>query len=214
MAITRERWLRLAKIPLFILLATPLALIAADVWRETQSPGSALGADPAEELTHRLGAWALRLLLLSLAVSPLARLLRQPTLVRFRRMVGLWAFAYATLHFIVYLGLLASFSVAVVVADLAKRPYITVGFGALMALLPLAITSTRRWQRRLRQRWKTLHRLVYPAAIAAWLHLLWLSKSSFMEPFIYGSILALLFAERIAFRVRTERQRRLRRSQA
>ena len=208
MATARDRWLRRAKPILFVALAVPLLLIAADVWRELRLPGSGFGPDPAEELTHRLGAWALRLLLLTLAVSPAARLLRRPWLVRFRRMVGLWAFAYAVLHFVVYVGLLAGFTMSTVIADLAKRPYITVGFTALMVLLPLAVTSTRGWQRRLRQRWKALHRLIYPAAVAAWIHLLWLSKSSFMEPFIYGLILALLFAERIAFRMRTERRRR------
>lgn len=190
------------------MLALPLLATAADVWSELQQPGSAFGADPAEELTHRFGIWALRLLLLTLAVSPAARLFGVPWLVRFRRQVGLWAFAYAALHFLAYLGLLAGFTLAVVIEDIAKRPYITVGFTALMALLPLAITSTRGWQRRLRQRWKALHRLVYPAALAAWIHLLWLSKSSFMDPFLYGSILALLLGERIVFAARTGKRRR------
>ena len=197
-----ETWLRRAKPVLFLALALPLALLGVDVWRELQAPGSAFGPDPAAELTHRLGAWALRMLLLTLAVSPFARLLRKPWLVRVRRMIGLWAFGYAVLHFMSYLGPLAGFALTTVIEDLAKRPYITVGFAALVALVPLAITSTRGWQRRLRRRWKTLHRLVYPAAIAAWLHLLWLSKGSTMDPFIYGAVLALLFGERIAHRMR------------
>lgn len=201
MAVARE-WIPRIKPLLFVALATPLLLTAWDVWQEVQQPGSAFGPDPAEELTHRFGAWALRMLLLTLAVSPAARLLRAPWLVRFRRQIGLWAFAYAAMHFLIYLGLLAGFTMATVVEDLARRPYITVGFTALMALLPLAVTSTRGWQRRLRRRWKALHRLVYPAAIAAWIHLLWLSKSSFMDPFIYGLVLALLLGERIAFRMR------------
>lgn len=200
MATARE-WIPRIKPLLFVALATPLLLTAWDVWQEIQQPGSAFGPDPAEELTHRFGAWALRMLLLTLAVSPAARLLRAPWLVRFRRQIGLWAFAYAAMHFLIYLGLLAGFTMATVVEDLARRPYITVGFTALMALLPLAVTSTRGWQRRLRRRWKALHRLVYPAAIAAWVHLLWLSKSSFMDPFIYGLVLALLLGERIAFRM-------------
>ena len=200
-------WVRRTKPLLFVTLALPLALTALDVWRELQEPGSAFGPDPAEELTHRFGAWALRFLLLTLAVSSAARLVRMPLLVRFRRQIGLWAFAYAGLHFLVYLGLLAGFTLTAVVEDLAKRPYITVGFAALMALLPLAITSTRGWQRRLRRRWKALHRLVYPAAIAAWIHLLWLSKSSFMDPFVYGLVLALLLGERIAVRMRVAKRR-------
>ena len=206
MATARE-WIPRIKPLLFVVLATPLLLTAWDVWQEIQQPGSAFGPDPAEELTHRFGAWALRMLLLTLAVSPAARLLRTPSLVRFRRQIGLWAFAYAAMHFLIYLGLLAGFTMATVVEDLARRPYITVGFTALMALLPLAVTSTRGWQRRLRQRWKALHRLVYPAAIAAWIHLLWLSKSSFMDPFIYGLVLALLLGERIAFRMRVAKRK-------
>lgn len=200
-------WVRRAKPLLFVVLAMPLALTALDVWRELEEPGSAFGPDPAEELTHRFGAWALRLLLLTLVVSSAARLARVPSLVRFRRQIGLWAFAYAVMHFVVYLGLLAGFTMATVVEDLAKRPYITVGFAALVTLLPLAITSTRGWQRRLRRRWKALHRLVYPAAIAAWIHLLWLSKSSFMDPFVYGVVLALLLGERIAYRMRVAKRR-------
>ena len=88
--------------------------------------------------------------------------------------------------------------------DIYKRPYITAGFLALVLLIPLAVTSTRGWQRRLRRRWKTLHRLVYPAAIGAWTHLLWLSKGSFMDPFVYGLVLVVLFGERIAVRIRKQ----------
>lgn len=145
------------------------------------------------------------MLLLTLAVSPAARLLKRPRLIRFRRMVGLWAFAYIVLHFMAYLGVLAGFELKAVAADLAKRPYIMVGFTALAALVPLAITSTRGWQRRLGRRWRMLHRLVYPAAALAWTHLLWLSKGGFMDPFIYGVVLALLFGERIVARVRQHR---------
>lgn len=192
----RERWLRHAKPLWFAALALPLAALGVDVWREIGLPGSALGPDPAEELNHRLGSWALRTLLLTLAVSSLARLLRRPWLVRFRRMAGLWAFAYVLLHVTSYLALLAGFDPMAIVADLAKRPYITVGFLALCMLMPLAVTSTRGWQRRLRRRWRQLHRLVYPAAVAAWIHLLWLSKASLLEPALYGVALALLLAER------------------
>lgn len=197
-----DAWLRWAKPLLFIALGLPLTLTLFDVARELQSTGSGLGPDPADELTRRLGAWSLRALLLTLAVSPLSRLLKRPVLIRFRRMIGLWAFAYMVMHFTVYFGLLAGFDPLAAVADIAKRPYITVGFAALLALVPLAVTSTRGWQRRLRRRWRTLHKLVYPAAVAAWTHLVWLSKGSFMDPFVYGVVLTLLFAERIAFRMR------------
>lgn len=182
-------------------------MLLLDVWRETQVPGSGLGPDPADELVRTLGTWGLRILLLTLAVSPASRVLKFPRLVRFRRMVGLWAFAYIVLHFTAYLGVLAGFELATIADDITKRPYITVGFAALLMLIPLAVTSTRGWQRRLGRRWRTLHRLVYPAAIAAWTHLLWLSKGGFMDPFVYGAVLVLLFGERIAVRIRRTRAR-------
>ncbi|MCE2425512.1 MAG: sulfoxide reductase heme-binding subunit YedZ [Pseudomonadales bacterium] len=191
---------------LFCLLAVPLVLLGVDVWREIVAPGSALGADPGEAVVHHLGTWGLRILLLTLAVSPASRLFRRPRLIRFRRMIGLWAFAYLVLHFTAYLYLLAGFELTnVIVRDIVKRPYITVGFAALLLLIPLAATSTRGWQRRLGRRWRTLHRLVYPAAIAAWVHLLWLSKGGFMDPFVYGLVLLFLFGERIAYSVRRRR---------
>ena len=182
-------------------------LLFVDVWREIQLPGSGLGPDPGEAVVHHLGTWGLRTLLLTLAVSPASRLLKRPRLVRYRRMVGLWAFSYLVLHFMSYLWLLGGFALETLTADIYKRPYITVGFLALLLLIPLAITSTRGWQRRLGRRWKALHRLVYPAAIAAWTHLLWLSKASFMDPFVYGLVLVLLFGERgarIVFRIRKQ----------
>lgn len=197
---------RFAKLLVFGALAVPLVLLWIDVWREAQLPGSGLGPDPGEEIVHRLGTWALRMLLLTLAVSPASRLLKRPRLVRYRRMIGLWAFTYVVLHFMAYLGVLAGFALETVIADIYKRPYITVGFLALVLLLPLAVTSTRGWQRRLGRRWKKLHVLVYPAAVAAWTHLLWLSKGSFMDPFVYGLLLVLLFGERIAFRIRKQRR--------
>ena len=195
---------RIAKPLVFCVLSVPLVLLFVDVWREIQLPGSGLGPDPGEAVVHHLGTWGLRTLLLTLAVSPASRLLKRPRLVRYRRMVGLWAFSYLVLHFMSYLWLLGGFALETLTADIYKRPYITVGFLALLLLIPLAITSTRGWQRRLGRRWKALHRLVYPAAIAAWTHLLWLSKASFMDPFVYGLVLVLLFGERIVFRIRKQ----------
>ena len=193
------------KLLLFAALAVPLAILGFDVWRELLIPGSGLGPDPGAEMVHRLGAWGLRMLLLTLAVSPASRLLRRPRLIRFRRMIGLWAFAYLAAHFAAYLALLAGFELATIAGDIVKRPYITVGFLALLALIPLAVTSTRGWQRRLGRRWRLLHRLIYPASIAAWIHLLWLSKGGFMDPFVYGLVLAVLLGERIAARMRRSR---------
>lgn len=208
MALRRPRLTatRVAKAVVFCALAVPLALLFVDVWREVQQPGSGFGPDPGEEIVHHLGTWGLRTLLLTLAVSPASRMLKRPQLVRYRRMVGLWAFTYVVLHFMAYLGILAGFALETLTADIYKRPYITVGFLALLLLIPLAVTSTRGWQRRLGRRWKKLHQLVYPAAIAAWMHLLWLSKGGFMDPFVYGLVLVLLFGERIVVRIRRQRR--------
>ena len=166
-----------------------------------------MGPDPNDELVRTLGAWGLRFLLLALAVSPASRLASMPGLVRFRRMVGLWAFAYVVLHVNAYLGVLAGYRLATIAEDVFERPYITAGLAALLLLVPLAVTSTRGWQRRLGRRWRLLHRLVYPAAIAAWTHLLWLSKGGFMDPFVYGAVLAVLLGERIAAKVHSRRHR-------
>ena len=192
-------WARAAAFALF---ALPLAWLASDIAREIAAPGSALGAEPGEAVVHELGTWGLRSLLATLLISSVARLARQPRLIRFRRMAGLWAFTYVVLHFTAWLGLLAGFHVDTILADFIKRPYITMGLAALLMLIPLAITSTRGWQRRLGRRWRQLHRLVYPAAIAAWIHLLWLSKVSYLDAVIYGTVLAALLAERVVDAVR------------
>lgn len=198
--------LGIAKLGVFCLLAVPMVLLGIDVWREVAQPGSAFGPDPSEEVLHYLGQWGLRILLLTLAVSPASRLLRKPQLVRFRRMMGLWAFGYLLLHFAAFF--LTQWGVSLNVLALAhtKVAYAVVGFYALVMLIPLAITSTRGWQRRLGPGWRKLHRLVYPSAFAAWIHLLWLSKGDFMDPLIYGLVLAVLFGERIVFRIRKERR--------
>ena len=185
------------KVVVFALLAMPLAWLAANIAGEIVEPGSALGPEPGEAVVHELGSWALRILLLTLLISSIARLARQPGLIRFRRMAGLWAFTYVVLHFTSYLGLLAGFHLDTILGDFTKRPYITMGLAALLMLIPLAITSTRGWQRRLGRRWRQLHRLVYLAAIAAWIHLLWLSKVSYLDAVIYGTLLAVLLVERV-----------------
>ena len=185
------------KVVVFALLAMPLAWLAANIAGEIVEPGSALGPEPGEAVVHELGIWALRILLATLLISSIARLARKPGLIRFRRMAGLWAFAYVVLHFTAYLGLLAGFHLDTILGDFTKRPYITMGLAALLMLIPLAITSTRGWQRRLGHRWRQLHRLVYLAALAAWIHLLWLSKVSYLDAVIYGTLLAALLGERV-----------------
>lgn len=189
--------MRAAKVTAFCLLSLPLAWLAVQVLGEIQQPGSALGADPGEAVVLQLGEWTLRFLLLTLCVSTLRRLVGWPGVLRLRRMVGLFAFSYLCLHLLAYVGLLAGFSLQAVVDDLTQRPYIMVGMLAVALLLPLAVTSTRAWQRRLGRSWQRLHRLIYPAAVFAIVHLAWLTKDGYAEVALYAGVLALLFGERL-----------------
>ena len=151
----------------FLLCALPLAWLTA---RAFEVAGFTLGPNPVEALIHGLGSWGLRLLLVTLCVRPLATLLHQPRLMRLRRLLGLFAFTYLALHFLAWLGIDQAFDARNVLADIAKRPYITVGFTAFLMLVPLAVTSTAGWMRRLGRRWHRLHQLVYPAAILGCVH--------------------------------------------
>ena len=189
---------------------TPLAILSWQAWSVAQGDGNALGANPVAEIEHRLGQWALRFLLLTLAITPLRRLTGWNVLVRFRRMLGLYAFAYASLHFAAYLGLDLGGYWAQVFADIAKRPYITVGFLAWLLLVPLAVTSTAGWIRRLGRNWARLHKAVYAVAVLAVLHYWWLVKSDIREPALYAGILAVLLGARLwwRWRLRTAPPRR------
>jgi sulfoxide reductase heme-binding subunit YedZ len=177
----------------FLLCTLPLAWLTA---RAFDVAGFTLGPNPVEALIHGLGSWGLRLLLITLCVRPLATLLRQPRLMRLRRLLGLFAFTYLALHFLAWLGIDQAFDARNVVADIAKRPYITVGFTGLLLLIPLAVTSTDRWMRRLGKRWQVLHRLVYPATLLGCLHFLWLVKADWREPALYIAIFVALMAWR------------------
>ena len=200
----RYRWAQAAVVAL---LCVPLAVLAWDFFREIRQPGVAFGPDPAETIVRYLGEWAIRILLATLAVSPVARLLGRPRLVRYRRTFGLAAFSYAVVHFAGYLVLLAGLDAGTFLADFVERPYITVGLAALVLLVPLAVTSTRRWQRRLARNWRRLHRLVYAIGVLACIHLLWLSKGDYMDAALYGGLLALLLGERLARYTRQLRER-------
>lgn len=156
-----------------------------------------LGPNPVEFLEHYLGDWSLRLLLVTLALTPLRKLTRQSEPSRVRRTVGLWAYAYLCLHFSIYLVFDLELSLPQLVGDLGSRTYIALGFTAWMLLLPLAITSTDRWQRRLGRDWKTLHRLIYPAALLGAFHYLWLVKADTFKPLIYLGIVVALLAWRL-----------------
>ena len=173
----------------------PLGLLAQRVLQ------GRLGANPIEFIEHYFGLWSLRLLMATLAVTPLRMLTGWSEPLKMRRTVGLWAYVYVCLHFAVYivfdLNILDPAHAAKQLAeDLVKRLYITVGFTAWLLLLPLAITSTDGWQRRLKRRWKSLHRLIYIAAALGVLHFVWLVKKDLSEPLLYAAILLALLAFR------------------
>ncbi|WP_422450596.1 MULTISPECIES: sulfite oxidase heme-binding subunit YedZ [unclassified Endozoicomonas] len=151
-----------------------------------------LGPDPASALTHGLGEWALIFLLLSLAISPARRLTGIGKLIRFRRILGLFALFYAVLHLLAYLAFMLSWEWQTLLEDLYKRSYIIVGAFSLSILVALGVTSTKKMMKRLGKQWIQLHRLVYVAAVLAVIHFLWLVKSDYTEPVIYGALLAIL----------------------
>jgi sulfoxide reductase heme-binding subunit YedZ len=156
-----------------------------------------LGANPIETITRFTGSWSLLILLASLSVTPLRRLTGWNELIRYRRMLGLFAFSYAALHFATYMVLDLYFDFSAIAKDILKRPYITVGFTALVLMIPLAITSNSKMIRRLGKRWQQLHYLVYPIAILGVIHFYWLVKSDITRPAQYGLVLALLLGFRL-----------------
>ena len=161
-----------------------------------------LGANPIEEVTHRTGWWALLLLTVTLAVTPARRLTGRNDLVRYRRLLGLFAFSYATLHLLSYLVLDQFFAWSYIAEDIIDRPFITVGFAAWLILLALAVTSTRGWIRRLGRRWQRLHRLIYFAALLGGLHYLWKVKADARAPLVFLSVIGVLLLARVVLRVR------------
>lgn len=184
-----SRW---TKVVLFLLCLSPLALL---VWRFYHD---GLGANPIEAITHKTGDWTLRFLLITLCVTPLRKLLNQPKLARFRRMLGLFAFFYGCLHLTTWVWLDKFFDVHEMWRDVVKRRFITVGMTGLVLMIPLAITSTAGWVRRLGfVRWQRLHRLVYFSALAGVIHYYWLVKSDVRLPLLYAGILTLLLLYRL-----------------
>ena len=158
-----------------------------------------LGPEPVEEITHRTGGWALRMLLLSLSVTPMRRAFGVPWLLPHRRTFGLLAFLYASLHFTTYLALDLDFRAGELAEDIRERPFMTVGFAALVLLTPLALTSSRGWMRRLGKRWRRLHRLAYPAVALGVIHFYWSAKADRLEPILYAGLAAALLVVRAAW---------------
>jgi sulfoxide reductase heme-binding subunit YedZ len=171
--------------------------LAPLVWLAQGAVRDALGANPVEEITHVSGEWALRFLLACLAVTPLRRASpRLAALAPYRRTFGLLAFTYALLHAVTFFALDLGFAFERLAEEIAERPFVTLGFASLVAMTPLALTSTRASQRRLGRRWLALHRLVYVAAALAALHFVWLVKKDLREPLLYASVLAALLGAR------------------
>src|SRR5215471_10764240 len=186
----KKRW---AKVLVFVACLAPIFWLCWRAWNQN------LTANPIEYITRYTGDWTLRFLVITLAVTPLRKLLGLPDLIRFRRMIGLFAFFYGTLHFTTYIWLDKFFDLADMWKDVAKRPFITAGFTAFVLMLPLAVTSTAGWIRRLGgKRWQSLHRLVYFSGIAGVVHYYWLVKSDVRLPLMYGAFVCVLLLYRIA----------------
>lgn len=170
-----------------------------------------LTANPGEFITHYTGDWTLRGLMITLTITPLRVIFNRPAITRFRRMLGLFTFFYAVLHMLTWVVFVHYFDVKEMWDDVAMRLYITVGMAGFLAMVPLAITSTQGWVRRLGfKRWQKLHRLIYAAGIAGVLHYLWLVKSDIRLPLLYGAILAVLLSFRIVMKLRVGRAPSLR----
>jgi methionine sulfoxide reductase heme-binding subunit len=194
-AILSSRWMKAA---VFVACLVPIGLLAWPLWTLATTGYSArLTANPIEYITHYTGDWTIRFLLITLSITPLRKIFNQPKLARYRRMLGLFAFFYVCLHFSVWLVLDKFFNWPEMWADILKRRYITVGMLGFAMLIPLAITSTAGWVRRMGfVRWQRLHRLIYFAALAGVIHYYWLVKSDVRLPLMYGAILTLLVAYR------------------
>ena len=188
-ALLISKWTKAA---VFLLCLIPFADL---IWRIIKSD---LGANPVEFLQHSTGDWTLRFLVFTLSITPFRKLFNLPDLIRFRRMLGLFAFFYVSLHFLTYLGPDQSFDLSAMWKDVAKRPFITVGFAAFVLLIPLAITSTTGWIRRLGgKRWQLLHRSIYVAAVCGVIHYYWLVKSDVRKPLFYGALVGILLLWRL-----------------
>jgi sulfoxide reductase heme-binding subunit YedZ len=187
-----EKYVRLLKLPVFVACLGPAFVLT---WKGFENR---LGANPIDVITRTTGRWTLTFLLITLSVTPVRRIIGMTWLIRFRRMLGLFAFFYGSLHLMTYVWLDKFFDVHDMLHDIAKRRFITAGMTAWALMLPLALTSTKGWIRRLGgKRWQKLHRLIYLSATAGVVHFIWLVKADLRRPLTYGAVLALLFAFRL-----------------
>ncbi len=198
---------RALKVLIFFLCLVPLGLLLGKFFglhpTDMSSWGAGLGANPLEVITHSTGDWTMRFLLVTLAITPLRKLTHQTWLIRFRRMLGLFAFFYGTLHFLTYVWFDKSFVIHDMIEDIAKRRFITMGLTGFVLMIPLALTSTAWAIRKMGgKRWQVLHRLIYASAIAGVIHYIWLVKADLTKPLQYGAILAVLLLYRIVVGIR------------
>jgi|TARA_B110000238_G_scaffold104873_1_gene114247 sulfoxide reductase heme-binding subunit YedZ len=183
------------KLPLLLMFMSPLLMAVWQFYKDM------LGANSIEEITHITGEWALRLLLITLAISPARKIFRINGLINLRRLFGVLCFFYVFCHLLIYAILDQWLDWPAIIDDIKDRPYVTVGFAAFVLLIPLAITSTDSMQRKLQGDWVKLHKLIYVISILAILHFWWLVKADLFEPIIYASILAVLLGYRVFIRV-------------
>ena len=200
---TLEQIRRIWKPAVFLLCLLPAVLVVTDAFNLT----GGLGANPVEEILDRFGNWALRFIMITLAVTPLRRITGWNWLSRFRRMLGLFTFFYAAMHFLTWLILDQGVLLSAILEDLVERPFITIGFAAFLLLLALAVTSTDRMRRRLGPRWQKLHNATYVIAILGVWHYWWQVKQDITEPLIYAAILIVLLGLRIAWNWQQRRRR-------
>ena len=182
---------RLVKPVIFFMALIPFIWLLLKVFQND------LGPDPAQALSIETGEWALRFLLLTLAITPFRQIFRVAEIARLRRMIGLFAFFYASIHFLSWMAFILGFRWLAIAEELVERPYITVGFLAYVILFLLGVTSTNSMVRRLGKNWKRLHKFVYAASILAIVHLLWILRTDVTEAVIYGILLAILLGYRI-----------------
>ena len=185
----------------FLGLLLPLLILSYDIYAQQ------LGADPAIEIVKYLGTWAIVSLWLSLWVTPLRRRLSLTWLMRFRRMFGLYAFFYSVLHLLAFATFIVGWQFDILLQEFLERPYIVVGAAAVLFLLPLAVTSTKKMQRRLGRRWIQLHKLVYLISILVMIHVLWMVRASYEDAVVYGGFLLIALAERVCFSFKKNKQR-------
>lgn len=185
-----------AKVCVFLLCLIPFA------WLATRTLTGRLGINPVEDLELTTGIWALRFLVLTLAVTPVRRLTGWNRLIQYRRMFGLFTFFYACVHFAIYIGIDQFFAWDFIIKDVVKRPFITMGFTAFVLMIPLALTSTKGWIRRLGRKWQLLHRLIYISGVCAAIHYLWKVKVMIGSPVYYAIVIGALLGFRLVWQFR------------